>query len=349
MVFLFLYICKKEKLTKILIIRLSSFGDIVLTTPVIRCLKNQMEGGVEIHYLIKKKFHEILKAHPQISKFHFVENDISEVIPGLKEENFDYIIDLHNNFRSFKVKQKLGKLSFTVNKINIKKWLMVNFKWNVLPDVHIVDRYLETVKPFGIENDGIGLDYFIPTEDEIAQAALPPAHQKGYIAFVTGGNYFTKKLPAGKIISICLKLNTPVILLGGREDAAQGENILKEYNARNLYAGREGYLFNGCGKYNINQSASIIRQSKKVITHDTGLMHIAAAFKKEIISIWGNTIPEFGMYPYYGKFPIKESRFQITDLPCRPCSKLGFPECPKGHFKCMNLQDDDEIARAAAI
>lgn len=334
-------------MTKVLIIRLSSFGDIVLTTPVIRCLKNQMYGGVEIHYLIKKKFYDVLKAHPLVSKFHIVENGMSEVFPQLKLENFDYVIDLHNNFRSLRIKQKLGKLAFTVNKVNIQKWLMVNFKWNVLPKKHIVDRYLDTVRPFGIKNDGAGLEHFIPPEDAIDIRTLPPAHQNGFIAFVIGGNYFTKKLPAEKIISICRKINLPVVLMGGREDAGNAEYILKGYQAQSTGAEAGNFLFNGCGKYNINQSASLISQAKKVITHDTGLMHIAAAFRKEIISVWGNTIPEFGMYPYYGESGIPNPKFEVKNLPCRPCSKLGFAKCPKKHFKCMNLHDEEEIAKAA--
>lgn len=296
-----------------------------------------MQGGVEIHYLVKKKFFDVIKANPYISKFHIVENELSEIITRLKSENFDYIIDLHNNFRSFYVTQKLGKLSFTVNKINFQKWLMVNFKWDFLPRIHIVDRYVKTVQPFGIENDGMGLEHFIPAEDEIDLKTLPLTHQNGYIAFVIGGNYFTKKLPVEKIISICKKIAQPVILLGGKEDTVNGEQI-----AAQIF----NLCYNACGKYNINQSASLIRQAKKVITHDTGLMHIAAAFKKEIISIWGNTIPEFGMYPYYGKSQVPDSKFQIQDLPCRPCSKLGYGKCPKQHFKCMNLQDEEEIVKS---
>ncbi|MBI3719481.1 MAG: glycosyltransferase family 9 protein [Sphingobacteriales bacterium] len=383
-------------MTKILIIRLSSLGDIVLTTPVVRCLKQQFSGEVEIHYLIKKKFYDVIKSNPYITKFHVVEEEgslrsevrgqksennsfssdfrlptsdfrlptsnlFNRVIPQLKSENFDYIIDLHHNIRSFFVKKKLGTLSFTVNKINVRKWLKVNLKADVLPKVHIVDRYLETIKTLGIVNDGKGLDYFIPPEDEIDIVSLPASHCKGYIAFVIGGNYFTKKIPVEKIISICKKINEPVILLGGKEDFSNGAQIMNACGKAQI----TNLCFNACGKYNINQSASLVRQARKVITHDTGLMHIAAAFKKEIISVWGNTIPEFGMFPYYGNYQISrlagghpqgenlhsKSPFgkiiQVSNLTCRPCTKLGFSKCPKGHFKCMLEINEDEIVKAA--
>ncbi|HUM45662.1 MAG TPA: glycosyltransferase family 9 protein, partial [Chitinophagales bacterium] len=104
-------------------------------------------------------------------------------------------------------------------------------------------------------------------------------------------------------------------------------------------------IFNGCGKFSLNQSASLLKSARLVITHDTGLMHIAAALRKKIISVWGNTVPEFGMYPYYGTAVHQEGIVQIQGLPCRPCSKIGFEKCPKGHFRCMQLIDENEIVK----
>lgn len=334
-------------LTKILIIRFSSIGDIVLTTPVVRCLKQQLTGEVELHYLVKEQYAPLLKANPYISKIHILRKSTDEVIAPLRNENFDYVIDLQNNLRSLYVKRQLGRLSFTVNKINIRKWLKVNFKLNVLPNVHIVDRYIDTIKAFGIENDGKGLDYFIPSEEEVSLAVLPETHRKGYVAFVIGGKYTTKKLPVQKIVSICQKINKPIVLFGGKEDFETAELIIKEFQTGNRQLSVRSQPYNSCGRFTINQSASMVNQASKVITHDTGLMHIAAALKKPVISIWGNTIPEFGMYPYYGELQIKDCKFQIANLPCRPCTKLGFSKCPEKHFKCMNLINETEVAEAA--
>ncbi|MBI2967372.1 MAG: glycosyltransferase family 9 protein [Bacteroidetes bacterium] len=320
---------------KLLIIRFSSIGDIVLTTPVIRCLKEQVHDGCEIHYITREPFVPLLKANPYITKIYSVRQTTAEVIRELKDEHFDYIIDLHHNLRSTRLKMKLSRLSFSVNKINIQKWLMVNFKINVLPQKHIVDRYLETVKSFGIVNDGKGLDYFIPQEDDVEITSLPETHRNGFIGFAIGAKYATKRLPVEKIIAICRLISKPVILMGGMEDRDRGDEIVKNSGQ---------HVFNGCGIYWLNQTASLIRQAEKIISHDTGLMHIAAAFKKPIISIWGNTIPEFGMYPYYGDFIIRNYKSEIRNLPCRPCSKLGFRRCPKGHFKCMNLINEREVA-----
>lgn len=316
---------------KILIIRFSSIGDIVLTTPVIRCIKEQ-RPDTEIHYLTKTSFKGILEHNPYITKIHTISNEVKEVIEVLQKENFDIVIDLHNNIRSMQTKRALGKPSSSFEKLNFKKWLLVNFKIDRMPASHVVDRYLKTVSSLGIKNDNKGLDYFIPSQDEVIPLSLPSSHQNGYIGFVIGAKHYTKQLPIEKIISICKKIDQPIILLGGKEDQERANQIEKVLGIN---------IYNACGKYNLNQSASLIKQANKIITHDTGLMHVAAAFKKEIISVWGNTVPAFGFTPY---LPGPKSKMiEVEKLSCRPCSKIGYNKCPKGHFKCMDLIDENQF------
>lgn len=319
---------------KFLVIRFSSIGDIVLTSPVVRCLKKQVEGA-EIHYVTKKEFYPVLAANPYIDKIHTLDKDLNGLAQQLQEENIDYIIDLHKNARTFLLKTKLRKAALTFDKINWEKWLMVQFKINRLPNKHIVDRYFESLSAF-IDNDQQGIDYFIPEEEEIDLNSLPKEFRKGYIAFCIGAKYHTKQLTTRQIITICDELDLPIVLLGDQNDYEKAKRI-------QVNVGKKAY--NACGFYTINQSASLIKQSKLVITHDTGLMHIASGFKKRIISIWGNTIPEFGMYPY---LPDYNSRIiETKELSCRPCSKLGYDKCPKGHFKCIEDINEESIVRYA--
>lgn len=318
-------------MVKFLIIRFSSIGDIVLTTPVIRTLKNQVEGA-EIHYLTKKTFAPVLVHNPYIDQLHLLDHSLNDAIKELKLVNFDYIIDLHHNLRTSIIKSRLNILAFSFNKLNIEKWLMVNFKVNRLPNLHIVDRYMKTTRLFDVQNDGKGLDYFIAPADEINFNDLPETHRNGYVGFVIGAKHATKKLPSAKIVTIIQKLKLPMVLLGGKEDSEEGDYIQKQFGE---------LCFNACGKYNLGQSASLVRQANVIITHDTGLMHIASVFKKKIISIWGNTIPEFGMYPY---LPHPDSQIiEIKGLQCRPCTKIGYESCPKKHFNCMKKIDEDNV------
>jgi len=276
-----------------------------------------------VHYLTKASFGYLLKDNPYIDQLHLLEGSLWNLLKQLRKEKFDLIIDLHNNLRTLQVKSFLGVQSVSFNKLNWEKWLYVNLKINALPNVHIVDRYMDTLRSLHVENDNEGLDYFIPYRDIVEDDWLPPTHQKGYVAYAIGGQHETKKLPLNRMIELCEKIDYPMVLLGGKEDAANG-NAIENAIGKDL-------IFNACGTCNFNQSASLVQQSKLVISHDTGLMHVAAAFKKKVYSIWGNTVTEFGMYPYQTPFVIIENR-QLT---CRPCSKIGHKRCPKGHFKCM--------------
>ncbi|MCU0338439.1 MAG: glycosyltransferase family 9 protein [Spirosomaceae bacterium] len=308
---------------KVLIVRFSSIGDIILTTPVIRCLKTQ-RPDIELHYLTKSSFRFLLEQNPYIDQLHLLDDSIWQTAQQLRQEKFDLVIDLHHNLRTLTLKTILGVESLSFNKLNWEKWLYVNLKIKALPDVHIVDRYLDTVRSLGVENDNRGLDYFIPYRDVVERDWLPESHQKSYVVYAIGGQHETKKLPLPRMIELCEKIDYPTVLLGGKEDAANGEAIAQAVGAELVY--------NACGKYNFNQSASLVEQALIVFSHDTGLMHVAAAFKKKVYSIWGNTIPAFGMYPYQTNFVVLENRH----LSCRPCSKIGHHKCPKGHFKCMN-------------
>ena len=320
---------------KILIIRFSSIGDIVLTSPVVRCLKQQLNNS-EIHFLTKKPFASIVENNPNVDKVYTIEKNPHEVLPELKKENYDWVIDLHHNLRSARVKRALEKPNKSFNKLNIEKWLLVNFKINLLPKKHIVDRYFETVAHLGVKNDLKGMEFFIDKKDLVNISTLPEEFQNGYIAFVIGAKHNTKKLPTEKIISICKKLNRPIILIGGKEDFEEGKKIETRVKSQ------ESRIFNACGKYNLQQSASLIKQAERVITHDTGMMHIAAAFRKNIVSVWGNTVPEFGMYPYMPGNEENSKSVEVKNLSCRPCSKIGYDKCPKGHFKCMNEIDENQ-------
>jgi len=322
---------------KFLIIRFSSIGDIVLTTPVIRCLKKQ-KPGAEVHFLTKQSFATIIESNPYIDRVHSLAHSWETLVHELKQENYDYIIDLHHNLRTLRLKKELGIKSFPFNKLNIRKWIYTNFKWNLMPDLHIVDRYMKTVESFEIINDAEGLDYFIPAKDEVKQKDIPASHHAGYIGVVIGAAHNTKKLPQEKLKELCGKIDHPIILLGGKEDIEIAKQIASVDPIK---------IYNACGKFSLNESADLVRKSKLIITHDTGLMHIAAAFKKKIISVWGNTVPSFGMYPYYGKYPISNIQYQIDGLSCRPCSKIGYAKCPRGHFKCMRQISMDAIAETA--
>lgn len=315
---------------KILLIRFSSIGDIVLTTPVIRCLKRQIPD-VELHVLTKCSNQNLLTSNPYINKVYGLKGDLKDLLPELKAEQYDFIVDLHRNLRSRRVKYALRKPSASFPKLDLQKFLYTKLKLGKLPDTHIVDRYFKAVGKLGVKNDGQGLDFFFDENGTVLPSEMP----EKYVAVVIGGQHSTKILPAEKVIEVCRVLNFPVVLVGGKEDAARGELICKTL---------ENNVLNTCGRFSIAQSALVLKRAEAILTNDTGMMHIAAALRKPIVSVWGNTVPEFGMYPYLPTCPQRSRIVENKTLKCRPCHKLGYKQCPKGHFACMNTLDANEIA-----
>ncbi|MBD2755490.1 glycosyltransferase family 9 protein [Spirosoma validum] len=308
---------------KILVLQFASIGNVVLTTPVVRCLKKQLPN-VEVHYCTKDAYRSIIAYNPHIAKSHYLTGSVYTLIRQLRAERFDYVIDLQNNVATNVIKLALGARSYSIERQSVRQWLYVRWKVNALPDQHIVDRYMATVQSLGVENDGRGLDYFIPYKDEVELDWLPLTHQPNFVAYAIGGQSLTRRLPVRRMIELCRKINYPIVLLGDKADRKAGEEIVRAIGGKQIY--------NACGHFNLNQSASLLQRARVVFSHDTGLMHIAAAFGKKVYSIWGSTTPQFGFYPY--KTP--HTRLENSGLGCRPCSATGPDNCPMKHFKCMN-------------
>lgn len=319
---------------KFLVLRFSSIGDIVLTTPVVRHLK-QVEGA-EVHFVTKVGFKAVIQNNPDIDKCFYLEDDFDTLIDTLKNENYDVIIDLHRNLRTKKIKLALRKPSRSFDKLNMEKWLHVNFKISRFPNTHIVDRYLKTIEGYYSNNDLQGLDYFTsPSDDGITEKLPLEARQKGYVALVIGAMHFTKQIPHNKVIEMAKAMALPVVLMGGPNEKGKAQAIIDEV--------QDPKVISMVGKCSLNESAVLIRESKAVITSDTGLMHIAAAYHKHVFSVWGSTIPEYGMYPYLPNEDEKQHIYEVKNLKCRSCSKIGHQACPKKHFHCMEKIDFQKL------
>jgi ADP-heptose:LPS heptosyltransferase len=297
---------------KFLVVRFSSIGDIVLTTPLIRALREQINPQPEIHFLTKNAYRDVLAYNPHIDRIHTIEKATAEVMEELKSIEFDYIIDLHRNVRSAMVKKGLKMIDFTVDKQNFDKWLLVRLHYRRKPIRHIVHRYLEVLKPFGIAEDTSGLDFHIApsasAEVEAAGFTLPAK----YITIALGATHIGKRMPEELLDAICAESLLPLVLLGGKEDAALGERLAAKHANKVIQA---------AGKLSLHGSAQLLQSAALLITGDTGLMHIGAALKIRLISVWGCTSPELGMSAYR---PHAESvNLEPKGRSKRPCSKLG--------------------------
>mgnify|MGYP001246708637 CR=1 FL=1 len=313
-------------MTKILIIRFSSIGDIVLTSPIMRCVK--MQKNFEIHYLTKSEYSILLSANPYVDKVFVVKHNLNYVISDLKLENYDFIIDLHNNLRSWWVKFNLLVSSRHLQKYNWKKYLLIYFNCNYNID-HVVDRYFEVVKKLNVVNDNNGLDYFFNEN-----TSLDFNINQTFIAWSIGGSSIYKKLSKQQILEVVNQVSYPIVLLGGVDEISIGDILVQECSHKKIY--------NFCGKISLDQSAYLIKNSALVLTNDTGLMHIAASFQKPIISFWGCTKPSLGFSPYMTS---DKSIQIIARSSSRPCSKHGSHCRFKGN-ECIKEIDSMMILEA---
>ncbi len=314
---------------RVLIIRFSSIGDIVLCSPVLRNLKNKFPD-LKIDVLTKKEFAFVWEGNP------YIENILKwgdlEDTSIWKQATYDVILDLHNNIRSLRVKMTRWDCpSIALDKQNFRKMLLVAFKKPVFKIKSIVERYADMLNMLGIEDDQLGLDFYGVQEFEEntnlskGLANLPET----YSAIALGGSFATKQIPLKTYRRFFTSAGAkgPYILLGGNGDKATADALTEEFPAK---------CINLTGKLTLGQSAWVVKNAQVLCSGDTGLAHIGAALGVPILWIWGNTTPEFGMLS-----PVKPNKgaiisMEISNLKCRPCSKLGYPECPKKHFQCMD-------------
>jgi ADP-heptose:LPS heptosyltransferase len=232
---------------------------------------------------------------------------------------------------SLLLKQRIKTKYISYNKKNIKKWLLINFRTNFISQEHLIDRYFYRLKKYNILNDKEGVDYFIPST--INKNSFPKylPFENTFFAWVLGGTYEHKKLSEFQIENVCSKISVPIFFLGGNLEKKIGDKICNKLGKSNIY--------NLCGLLSLDESAYILKKSSIVLTNDTGLMHIASAFKKKIISFWGCTKPSLGMFPYK---PHPKSIQIVTKSSLYPCSKLG-NKCRQSNKGCINKISVEEI------
>ena len=293
-----------SKKLKILVIRFSSIGDIILTTPILRCLKSQL--NCDIDFLTNRKYQSLLVSNPNIRDIYLLKYKSNETINFLKDKEYDIIIDLQNNLRSLKIRLGLKIKSFVITKENIKRYILIYFGLNLLNN-HIVDRYFKTVENLKVYNDNRGIDY------ALRNVPNPKLEiDKDYISWCIGGTHEAKKLSVKQISNVINKLNIDVVLIGGTDEKNIAAEIIMNTMSKKVHS--------FCGEISIEESAYLIKKSRLFLTNDTGMMHIASAFDNPIISFWGCTKPSLSFSAY---MPNKNSENIIIELSKRPCSKHG--------------------------
>ncbi len=319
---------------KLLAIRLSALGDVILCTPLLRWWK-QHAPKAEVMLITGQAQAHLLQYDPNIDEILVYQK---ENLPTLRREiqKFapDLIADFQKNTKSQSLYSGLPVLSRKLHKQNLKKWRMVHGPKPNSPCRHVVQRMADVYSGFPVQDDGKGVRLYLPPSPPAWAAEIPP----NFLAIALGSAHATKAISI-KLAQDLVKTNPDqaIVLLGGAAEQSKGEQVKKTAPDR---------VLNFCGRASLLETAWLVKHAGHIISGDTAVMHMAAAFNKPMDVVWSSTIPDFGMEPYYGSqqdFPVRYR--QVQHLSCRPCSKLGFKACPKGHFKCMeqitawNVQD----------
>jgi heptosyltransferase-2 len=304
----------------ILIIRLSSLGDILLTTPLLRTI-NKKFPDIKIDFILKEQYKEILQFNPYISKVYEYKTGPGEkrtLFRTLKKNRYDLVIDLQHNFRSSRIRRAVSAPAVKFNKKTISKFLLVNFKYNRLRySAPIAQRYAEVLDNFQLDEDG--LDFYLP---QSTKSQLGDFNK--YIGFAPGSRHLTKMWPKqyyAELGNLLMSKGYLIVLFGGKSDLQICYELsIKIPGSINL-----------CNDNKIFDTAIDMKKCRAIVCNDSGLMHIACSLKVFVLAIFGSTVKEFGFMPYNCNGLVLEN----LGLYCRPCTHVGRESCPEEHFRCM--------------
>jgi len=331
------FIILLKAIQKILIIRFSAIGDIILTTPVIRAIKQQYPQA-ELHYLTKKQHTDLLKHNPYLSKviaFDSQSTSLLSLILQLKQERYHWIIDLHQNIRSKLIRYTIfAKRKTTYPKGYWRRFLLIQFKYkSSAPFPHVIDKYFAYLKKYGVSNDQQGTEIFYPTAIEEGIKKFFSLSGNEIVAICPGASYFTKRWTKEgfqEVGQLLTAKGKQVVYLGGENEKELCEQLAHATGASSL-----------AGKLSLLEAAYVLQLSSFAVTNDSGLMHLAESQNTPVISIFGATVEELGFTPFLPKSRIVQNR----ELKCRPCHGKGRNACPKKHFDCMKKHDKKQVLK----
>ncbi|RQV99347.1 MAG: glycosyltransferase family 9 protein [Calditrichaeota bacterium] len=343
-----------KSIRKILVIRLSSLGDVILVTPLLRQLRNAYPTS-EIDFLVRSDLADVIRYNPHISRLIEFRKDsdfayLRKIRSRIWERDYDVILDIHRNLRSRLICFGMGISPFhrtkvlKIRKNQFTRFLLVKFKINLYRKLHgrvirVWEKYIRAAEPMGVKADDGRPEIFIPPESVRAAQRLIeslPEH-RNFTAIAPGARHFTKRWPpeyyADLIEKLYSELHMVSILIGGREDIPVVEEIISKVPA--------GSAIIAAGRYTLLETAAVIRNAELMVTNDSGLMHLATAFDVPVIAIFGSTVEELGFFPNSPLAEVLENK----GLYCRPCSHIGRPGCPERHFRCMKDVTPGDVFR----
>lgn len=332
---------RSSEAPRILVVRFSAIGDLILTTPLLRALRNRYPKA-HVTVVTKAALAPLLADNPRVNEVVGWDPDEpwEQLVASLKARSFSHRLDLHGSLRSARLRHALGGRWGRYPKHRLARALLIRTKRNFYRHPrHVADRYFDAARALGVVPDGGPAELFVRREAMAEADAFLLTHQLGtqrtLIAVAPGATHFTKRWPERHWLALMGRLTAraDVVILGSAEDAALAGRLAEAGGARAASA---------AGRFDLQGTAALIKRSRSLAAGDTGLMHMGTAVGTPVVALYGPTVEGFGFFPYHARASV----LQRTDLDCRPCSAMGTARCPLGHHRCMEeiLPDDLEAA-----
>ena len=316
-------------------IRLSSIGDVILTTPVLKEFKKRYPDAV-VDFLVLDKFKDSIEGCPYVDNLIIFNKKeyqgikgIKKFSDGIKGNGYDYVFDLHSKLRSVAISVFIGAKTFRYKKRALWKTILVKAKLiKYSADDTIVKNYFGALKELGVKYKGEDLNFTFSKEDLDSVSEY-----RGFAVFAPGASKNTKKWTVegfGNLAKLLReKYGKKIALIGGAGD----HEICESINSIS-----QGSCVNLAGKLSLKESGALLSEADLLVTNDSGPFHISRGVKKKAFVIFGPTDPKMFEYDQYGVLIYRGE-------PCSPCSLHGDEVCPKAHFNCMKLLKAEDVLK----
>jgi lipopolysaccharide heptosyltransferase II len=334
-----------QGMERILVIRLSSLGDILLTTPVLRMLREHCPAA-RIDFLTKVAYQDVLCANPCVDRLWLLEprQGLKEMLRCLRQTRYDVVVDLHRTLRSRLLSHGLlAQHKLTYVKHTVRRALLVHLGWNTLRAMTPVpERYVTALRRLGVTGPLPPLEMHLTAESRAAmqtylQQEFPESLVRPLLAVAPGARWATKRWPVERFAAVAQELaqaqQAAVVVLGSAEDTQLAQELCQRLSVP---------VLNSAGKLSLLHTAALLQQCHLLLSNDSGLMHMATALRVPVVAIFGPTVQEFGFYPFQACAQVVSA-----ELACRPCSTKGSRRCPRGHHQCMQQVTVAQVCTAA--
>lgn len=325
----------------VLVVRFSSIGDVLLTTPLLRAIRRRHPSS-RITVLTKSAYVPLLSHNPHPSQILALAPDrsLTSVAGELRQAEYTHLLDLHDSVRSRLLRTLVPGRWTSYPKYRIARAVLIHTKHNIYRDPRpVAERYFSAAQGLGVTPDGGPPDLFLAPEAvrEVDEwlAATGLGRHRPLLALAPGAAHATKRWPVAHwrtLFHRVVEKGFDVAVVGGGDDASIGASLVN---------GARAHGRNAAGRFGLQSTGALLQRAAALISGDTGVMHMATAVGTPVVALFGPTVRPFGFFPYTSRARVVE-----LGLPCRPCSSKGGPRCPLGHHRCMLDITPDQVYEA---